>query len=214
LLRDWAEPFEDRLAGLYVFSYIGPRGDAYGTGGAITADEAEKYHTTQLVSVRDSVADGAMAATFNNIPEAVGLARAAKALGVPLGISLTLTSDGVLRSGPSLKEAIEDIDKQTGDARPDFYMVNCAHPTEFGPSLVNEPWLQRIRGFVPNAVAMEKVALCKLGHIEDGDPVELGGQLAELAGKYPWMDIWGGCCGTGAPHLLEIAKEVAAVRAT
>ena len=213
LLRDWAAPFEDRLGGLYIFSYIGPRGDAYGTGGAITADEAEAYHTTQLETLKDSEADGALAATFNNIPESVGLARAAAKLGVPLGLSLTLTSDGVLRSGPTLKQAIEEIDAQTGDARPDFYMVNCAHPTEFEPSLADEPWLRRIRGFVPNAVAMEKLALCKLGHIEDGDPVELGGQLGALAAKYPWMDIWGGCCGTGAPHLEHIAKEVGAARA-
>ncbi len=213
LLRQWAEPYVDRLSGLYVLSAVGPRGDAYGTGGTITADEAEDYHTTQLKTIMDSAADGAMAMTFNNIPEAVGISRAAKALGVPLAMSLTLTTEGVLRSGPTLGEAIGSIDEEAGEARPEFYMVNCAHPTEFEPSLEDAPWLRRIRGFRPNAVAMDQVALCKLGHIEDGDPVELGGQLSALAAKYPWMDIWGGCCGTGAPHLTEIAREVQAVRA-
>ena len=213
LLRGWADPYLDRLSGLYILSAIGPRGDAYGTGGTITADEAEAYHRTQLQTIKESVADGAMAMTFNNIPESVGLARAAKSLGVPLAISLTLTTEGVLRSGPTLGEAIESIDAEAGDAKPDFYMVNCAHPTEFEPSLADAEWMKRIRGFRPNAVAMDQVALCKLGHIEDGDPVELGGQLGALAAKYPWMDIWGGCCGTGAPHLEHIAKEVGAARA-
>lgn len=213
LLRGWAAPYLDRLAGLYILSAIGPRGDAYGTGGAITADEAEAYHATQLATIKESVADGAMAMTFNNIPEAVGLSRAAKTLDVPLAISLTLTTEGVLRSGPALGEAIEAIDAEAGDARPVFYMVNCAHPSEYEASLEDAPWLKRIRGFRPNAVAMDQVALCKLGHIEDGDPVELGQQLAAQARRYPWMDIWGGCCGTGAPHLNEIARTVKAVRA-
>jgi len=55
---------------------------------------------------------------------------------------------------------------------------------------------------------MEKTALCKLGHIKDGDPVELGGQLGELSVRYPHMDIFGGCCGTGDSHLREIAKAL------
>ena len=35
----------------------------------------------------------AIAITFNNIPEAIGVIRAAETIGVPLGVSLTLTPD-------------------------------------------------------------------------------------------------------------------------
>ena len=34
--------------------------------------------------------------------------------------------------------------------------------------------MSRMRSVRPNASKMEKLALCKLGHLEDGDPVELG----------------------------------------
>jgi hypothetical protein len=34
---------------------------------------------------------------------------------------------------------------------------------------------------MPNAVAMETPDLCKVGHLEDGDPGEPGAQMATLA---------------------------------
>ena len=58
---------------------------------------------------------------------------------------------------------------------------------------------------------MDTIALCQIGHLEDGDPVELGRQCGSLAKRYPHMDIWGGCCGTWDTHLEEIAKNVLAV---
>ena len=73
-------------------------------------------------------------------------------------------------------------------------------------------WLERLRCIRPNAAAMDKIALCKLGHIEDGNPVELGRQMGGVAERFPWMDIWGGCCGTDHRHLAEIARNVKAVR--
>jgi len=54
---------------------------------------------------------------------------------------------------------------------------------------------------------MEKIALCKLGHLEDGDPVELGCQLGDVARRFPNADILGGCCGTDERHMGEIAKK-------
>ena len=65
---------------------------------------------------------------------------------------------------------------------------------------------------MPNAVAMEKLSLCTLGHLEDGDPEELGLQMGELAARFPDMHVWGGCCGTDSRHLGEIAKRVKEVR--
>ena len=80
------------------------------------------------------------------------------------------------------------------------------------PALKPGGWFERIRSIRPNAAIMEKVALCKLGHLEDGDPAELGGQLGDYARRFPHIDIWGGCCGTWDTHLDEIAQAVAAVR--
>jgi homocysteine S-methyltransferase len=69
-----------------------------------------------------------------------------------------------------------------------------------------------VRGIRPDASKMEKIALCKLGYLEEGDPVELGHLMGGLAGRYPHMDIWGGCCGTIEVHLDEIATHVLKAR--
>jgi methionine synthase I (cobalamin-dependent) len=61
---------------------------------------------------------------------------------------------------------------------------------------------------MPNAVAMELLSLCSLGHLEDGDPEELGGQMANLARRFPHISVWGGCCGTDARHIGQITRQV------
>ena len=57
---------------------------------------------------------------------------------------------------------------------------------------------------------MDKISLCKLGHLEEGDPVELGQRMGDLARRYPHIDIWGGCCGTWEKHLDQIARHIRA----
>ena len=151
--------------------------------------------------------DAALAITFNNVPESIGVARAAASIGVPLAISLSLDSSAKLNSGPSLAAAINAIDKET-DQSPEFYLINCSHPLEYEAALEPGAWIDRVRGVRPNASKMEKIELCQIGHLEEGDPVELGELCGDLARRYPHMDVWGGCCGTWERHLDEIASNV------
>ncbi len=211
-LRAVAKPFEGQLPAILIAGAVGPRGDAYGLNATITAEEAEDYHSVQLTTLKEAEVDAVWAATFNNIPEAVGVARAAAKLGLPLTISFTLTGDSRLRSGPSLREAIEAVDAEAGEAKPAFYGINCSHPVEFEPALEPGDWFQRVRSLRPNAAMMDKIALCKLGHLEEGDPVDLGRRMGDLARRYPQIDVWGGCCGSWETHLDEIARNVRAVR--
>jgi homocysteine S-methyltransferase len=146
--------------------------------------------------------------TFNNVPEAVGVSRAAARAGLPLTVSFTLDNTSRLKSGPSLKQAIAVTDAASGDARPEFYGINCSHPLEFEPALEAGDWIKRIRSLRPNAAMMEKQQLCQIGHLEDGDPAELGRQMGGLARRYRHIDIWGGCCGTWETHLDQIARNV------
>lgn len=83
---------------------------------------------------------------------------------------------------------------------------------EFDPALEPGDWIRRIRSLRPNAVSMDKVQLCKLGHLESGAPEELGKQMGQLATRYPHIDIWGGCCGTWEEHLDQIAYSVGQTR--
>jgi S-methylmethionine-dependent homocysteine/selenocysteine methylase len=178
------------------------------------ADEAEEYHSVQLTALARAGVDLAEAMTFSSIPEVVGLARAAARADVPLAVSFTFDHNtSRLLSGQSVKEAIETIDAQTGDDRPAFYGFNCSHPLEFMPAIEPGTWFERVRCLRPNAALMDKVSLCTLGHLESGDPVELGELMGGLAGQHPHIDIWGGCCGTWDDHLEQIARNVIAARA-
>lgn len=210
-LRKLAQEYAADIPQVLLAGYVGPRGDAYQLNRAITDNEAEDYHAVQLATLKEADVDLAWALTFNNTPEAIGAARAAAQIGVPLAVSLKLDSTSKLKSGPNLAEAIKTIEAETNGA-PAFYSLNCSHPIEFEPALTGGDWIKRVRGFRPNASTMEKIALCKFGHLEEGDPVELGQLMGNLARRYPHMDIWGGCCGTGDVHLNEIAKNVLGVR--
>jgi len=210
-LKELAVEYANDIPDILVQGYVGPRGDAYSTNQTITANEAEDYHSIQLATLKEADVDLVLAITFNNVPESIGVARAAASIDVPIAISLTLDSASKLNSGPGLGEAIQTIDAQTSQL-PEFYTINCSHPVEFQPALDSGSWTNRLRGIRPNASKMEKIALCKLGHLEEGDPVELGHLMGELARRYPHMDIWGGCCGTGEVHLNEIAKNICAAR--
>ncbi len=207
-LRDMAQPYRSEIPDIRIAGVIGPRGDAYSNNRTITADEAEEYHSVQLETLKSAGVDLAWAATFNNVPEAIGVARAAARIGVPLCLSFTLDSTHRLKSGPSLKEAVEAVDREAGSARPFSYGLNCSHPYEFEPALESAAWFERVRSLRPNAAAMDKISLCKLGHLEEGDPVELGVLMGQLAARYPHVDMWGGCCGTWEKHLDQIAKNV------
>lgn len=211
-LRDVAEPYRDWLPGLLIGGQVGPRGDAYALNRTITAEEAEDYHAFQLEVLKRAGVDFVWAATFNGVPEAIGVARAAARIGLPLGISFMLDGDHRLKSGVSLKDAIETVDAEAGSARPDYYGINCSHPIEFEPAFEAGNWASRVRSLRPNASARDKIELCSIGHLEEGDPVDLGDRIAAFAARHPQVDIFGGCCGTWDKHLDQIAGRVREVR--
>jgi S-methylmethionine-dependent homocysteine/selenocysteine methylase len=210
--RDFAREYGSPETPMIVGGCIGPRGDAYETGRLPDAAEAEDYHSEQIATFMKAGADMVTAATFSGVEEAIGLTRAASAAGMPVAVSFfARTKGGRLEGGETLEEAIAAVDAAT-DNVPLYYMVNCSHPAEFEPGLTPGDWTQRLGGFMPNAVAMETLTLCSLGHLEDGDPKELGGQMADLAKRYPHVNVWGGCCGTDGRHIGEITKQVSEVR--
>jgi len=211
--RDFAREYASDTTPMLVSGAIGPKGDAYSIGRLPDAAEAEDYHAEQIRTFRKAGADMVTAMTFSSVEEAIGLARAAKAEQMPVVISFIVARGGRLQGGETLEEAITTVDAQTGQA-PAYYMINCTHPTEFAPGLTPGTWTARLGGFMPNAVAMETLDLCKLGHLEDGDPEELGGQMAELAARFRHVNVWGGCCGTDGRHIGQITRKVAAVRAS
>lgn len=209
--KDFAKEYDSPETPMIVGGVIGPRGDAYNVGRTPDAAEAEDYHSAQIQTFKKAGADVVTAVTFSSIAEVIGIARAAKAADMPLVISFFVAPGGKLKGGETIEEAVSAVDAATANT-PAYYMINCTHPTEFTPGLTEGDWTHRLGGFMPNAVAMETLDLCKLGHLEDGDPEELGSQMADLAQRFPHINVWGGCCGTDGRHIAEIARQVSEVR--
>jgi S-methylmethionine-dependent homocysteine/selenocysteine methylase len=92
-------------------------------------------------------------------------------------------------------------------------MINCAHPTHFDAVL--EPgaaWLDRIHGLRANSSRLSHAELDEALELDEGDPVELGGQYAALARRLASLNVLGGCCGTDHRHVAAIASAWAAAR--
>lgn len=188
---------------------IGPKGDAYKKNEGLTAEGAEDYHREQIDTFKAAGVDIVTALTLNTTAEAIGIARAAKAAGLPSVLSFTLEKDRKLRSGESLREAVECVDAATRSA-PAYYMINCSHPHDFGPALAQGDWANRIRGLRANASTLDHGTLCQLGHLEEGDPDELAQQYRDLKQAYPRMNVFGGCCGTDFVHVGKIGRALLA----
>lgn len=188
---------------------IGPKGDAYKTNQGLTAERAEAYHKEQIETFKAAGADIVTALTLNTTHEAIGIARAAAKAGLPSVIAFTIEKDRKLRSGETLRQAIEAVDAATSNA-PAYYMINCSHPVDFGPALANEPWANRIRGLRANASSLDHGTLCQLGHLEEGDPDELAKQYVDIRAAHPKMNVFGGCCGTDYVHVEKIGRAVLA----
>lgn len=191
----------------YVISgCIGPKGDGYAPGRILSSDDAAKIHSFQADVFKNTEADMITAITMTYAGEAAGVAKAAKAAGMPVAISFTLETDGKLASGQPLGEAIAEVDGETGDY-PAYYMINCAHPSHFDSVLDRDaPWAGRIRGLRANASKMNHEELDNATELDTGDPQELARDYVNLKAKLPALSILGGCCGTDHRHIAEIAR--------
>ena len=112
---------------------VGPRGDGYVVGEVMTSQDAADYHSLQARAFAAAGAQMMTAVTMTYAEEAIGIADAATAEGLPVVISFTTETDGRLPSGQELGEAIAEVDEAT-DGSPAYFMVNCAHPTHFAGS--------------------------------------------------------------------------------
>jgi S-methylmethionine-dependent homocysteine/selenocysteine methylase len=189
---------------------IGPCDDAYNPEHPRTEEEELAYHRPQIETLAQTGADFINALTLPYAEEAIGIARAALASGMPVALSFTVETDGRLPSGQPLGEAIEQVDAAT-DGAVDFFMVNCAHPTHFEQELAGGgPWLERIRGVRANASAKSHAELDESDELDAGDPEELAGHYPRLRELLPNFCIAGGCCGTDDRHIAAIHAALTA----
>jgi homocysteine S-methyltransferase len=182
---------------------IGPRTDDVLPPVADAAERARDYHAPQVEAFADTAADLITAMTLSTAAEAIGIAWAARAVDMPVAISFTTGADGRLPDGTSLADAITDVDDRT-DGWPAYYLVNCAHPSQFLGALDAPICRARIRGVRANASAVD-------GDEAAGDPPdELARWYPALREALPSLSVAGGCCGTDHRHVAAIAAALRA----
>ncbi len=209
LMQSLREEHETPELPMLISGCVGPRGDGYVAGVRMRQEVAEAYHSEQ---VRVMVAAGAeliTAITMTYTEEAIGIARASRAVGKPCVIAFTVETDGLLPSGEPLGEAIMKVDAATG-GYPEYFMINCAHPTHFDAVLgTASEWLQRIGGIRANASCQSHAELNEATELERGDVSDLARWYTSLRRRMPQLRVLGGCCGTDHTHMRAIANACA-----
>jgi len=207
LLREVRDDLETTSSPMVISGCVGPRGDGYDPAEVMSVPDALDYHATQIGTFADTAADVITAITMTNVPEAIGVTRAAGEAGMPVVISFTVETDGTLPTGQALDEAISEVDAET-DAAPAYFMVNCAHPSHFDRTFADgtPDWLERVGGIRANASRCSHAELDAATELDDGNPVELGGEYRSLLTDYPHIRVLGGCCGTDHRHIEQISQ--------
>jgi S-methylmethionine-dependent homocysteine/selenocysteine methylase len=198
LVEEIRSEFESANTPVVIDGIMGSRADGYNPKEFMTVEQAEEYHSGQIGTFVDTDVDLVSAYTLTYVDEAVGIVKAARSAKMPVAISFTLGTDGCLPAGPSLVDAIEQIDTATGGG-PEYYMINCVHPIYFMETLASgDRQLERIRGLMPNASSKSHDELDEATELDEGNPAELAEQLREIRKGMPWVNILGGCCGTNS----------------
>lgn len=209
LISSLRAEFADNPKPVILNGVVGPCTDSYSQVPTMTAHQSEIYHAAQISCLAKNGADMVTATSFAQSEEAIGFVRAAMAIGIPAVISFSLETDGRLPPGQPLDEAIDEVDAAT-DNGPAYYMVNCAHPDHFFNVLTVSPWASRIRGLRCHASRRDHVDLYCSDTLDDGDPDELADQYRTIREKMPWLNVFGGCCGTDLRHVTAIVRAIAA----
>ncbi len=205
LLVDLRAELENEVRPVVISGCVGPRGDGYRPAELMSADDAQRYHATQIATFAATEADLVTAMTITYVEEAIGIARAARQADVPVVISFTVETDGRLPNGSSLEDAVRAVDQAT-DRYPAYYMVNCAHPSHFSAVLDDGgDWTSRLRGVRANASRRSHAELDEAEDLDDGDPQQLAREYRQLREASPQLTVLGGCCGTDRRHVQEIA---------
>lgn len=203
LVNELRDEWHSRIAGPIVISgQIGPRGDGYVIAAPSSADEAANYHLRQGRALKDGGVDMLSAMTMTSSTEAIGVSRVARTVGLPISVSFTVETDGRLPSGETLRDAIEAVD---ADGPPDYFALNCAHPSHFHAVLAQGgAWTRRIRAIRANASPCSHAELDAATELDIGDPEDLGNRYRRLQAVSSALNVLGGCCGTDLRHLRAI----------
>jgi len=208
-LHELVSEYGEYAEKVYIGGLMGCRGDAYKPEEALAEDPAFDFHSPQAQALADAGVDFLMAATLPQVDEAVGIARAMTATGIPSVPSYVIRRSGALLDGTPLHKAVKRVDESCSP-QPSFHMVNCVHPSVFQAAMEEEtksaPWLPtRLLGLQANSSARSPEELDGLDAIDSDEPAPFATAMYN-AQRETQIRIVGGCCGTNTDHLRAITE--------
>jgi len=191
---------------------IGPSGDAYLPGQALSTEAAHDYHSAQSQVLADAGVDFLFAPTFPSVREAEGACMAMAETGLPHVIGWILGPDHRILDGSTLASAIARIDSNP-EARPAHHCLCCIHPSAGAPALAaleseTPELVPRVAEFKANGSPLRTDELVKLDHPTSDPPGKFAEELAPLYDP-EGLRILGGCCGTDDSHMRALAALLA-----
>jgi len=187
------------------------RGDAYKAAEALPAAEARTYHAWQAEALASAGVDLLLAATLPALSEAIGLAQALAATGLPYLVSFVVRPEGTLLDGTPLKDALAAIDSVVSPP-PQGYLVNCTHASIFRRAIFHEQnssalVRKRMIGLLANTAALSPEELDNSSVLVEEEPEVFATDVAALQ-KELGLRIVGGCCGTDERHIDRLARQL------
>ena len=81
------------------------------------------------------------------------------------------------------------MERVDATAAPDWFGINCAHPTHMAPALDSGAWQERISAIRPNASTLTHDELDAMEDLDEGDLAELTRTLGEtFAAMWRWLE--------------------------
>lgn len=208
-LEEIRSQYNEYKENIFVGALIGTKGDSYNANEALKEDEAYEFHKYQCMIFKESKADFIFAGVLPSVSEAKGLSKAMAETNLPYIVSFVVNKKGELLDNTIINDAIKEIDKYY---KPMAYMVNCVHPKNVLIGLnmeVNKTAIvrNRLKGIQANTSSLSPEELNNNCILQEDNFGELIIGINELKVKFGF-NILGGCCGTNAKHIEEIANGI------
>ena len=184
----------DRKA--FVAGCMGPLEDSY-TANALPRATYLAEHEQIATNLAAAGVDLLLVETMSTIREAEAAAQAARATGLPYGVSFICKADGRMFSGEPVADAVKAVKPH----QPDFFGINCSAAPTLQTALANLSAATRL----PIAVYANPSHTEDYQHWGETDAVQ-----PAVYAKYAqrWLaagaQLVGGCCGTGPEHIAAI----------
>ena len=197
---------ERPAATVVIGGLLGPDGDAYLPAEAPDRAAARRLHTPQAELLAAAGVDLLASQTLPALDEALGMAEAMAATGLPYLMSFVVRADGTILDGTPLPAVLDALEALADP--PLTVMANCVHPSILDAALAAQPAaIGRLTALQANAAALTPEELDNAEELISSDPDPFAALFADVA-RRRGLVIAGGCCGTDVRHITALAGAI------